>query len=87
MLQAYPTREYPEPPDPKEKKDKKKDAPVKKKKKLPPFPYPEWAVELQPTIDVVNEMQKLKEDKDNLLLNEEFIIQVNEQLARFRREI
>lgn len=49
MLLDYPERAYPEEDiiDPKKAKDKKKAAPPKKrKKKEPPFPTPEWAVEL-----------------------------------------
>ena len=74
MLQAYPERIYPEPEDPAKKKDKKKDAAPKKKKKLPPFPYPEWALDLQPTMDKVKEMELLKDDRDNLQLKEDFIL-------------
>ena len=52
LLAAYPEREYPE-PEPldakgkplKQKDDKKKVK--KKKKKEPPFPVPDWAVELE----------------------------------------
>ena len=52
MLQEYPQREYPEPEqlDAKGKPIKKnpKDAkPVKKAKKAPPFPMPDWAIELE----------------------------------------
>jgi len=54
MLQDYPPREYPEPeplgkdgkpikPSAKDLKDKK----PKKKKKEPPFPMPDWAIELE----------------------------------------
>jgi hypothetical protein len=52
MLQDYPPREYPE-PEPLDKNGKPikqnakdKDKKPKKKKKEPPFPTPEWAIEL-----------------------------------------
>lgn len=49
MLCDYPIREYPEVEevDPKKKgKDKDKDKKKKKRKKEPPFPLPDWAIEL-----------------------------------------
>lgn len=53
MLQDYPQREYPE-PEPLDAKGKpiKKDpkAKPKKKKKEPPFPTPDWAIELDAVI-------------------------------------
>jgi hypothetical protein len=55
MLQDYPEREYPEPEDPNAKKDKK--AVVKKKKKGPAFPTPEWAEELSAVRDKVKQME------------------------------
>ena len=48
MLSAYPERIYPEVDDDPKKKAKK-DAPKKRKKKEPPFPYPEWALEIKET--------------------------------------
>ena len=64
MLSAYPEREYPveEVIDPKKKKmmkpkeDEKKKK--KRKKKEPPFPIPEWAVELEALIAQVNTVKK-----------------------------
>jgi hypothetical protein len=60
MLEAYPQREYPE-PEPLDKNGKplKKDKneKPKKKKKEPPFPTPDWAVEL----DQVTQKVKLLE--------------------------
>jgi hypothetical protein len=53
MLQAYPERIYPDPVDPTKKDKKAKDAAPPKKKKMPPFPLPEWAIELPATMDVV----------------------------------
>ena len=85
MLQAYPEREYPEPEDPKEKKDKK--APPKKKKKLPPFPTPQWAEELPAVIQKVKEMEQLTSDRVNLHLDDAFVKSVNMQLQRFKKEI
>ena len=48
MLQDYPIREYPEEEveDPKNKKKKDDKTKKKKRKKEPPFPLPDWAVEL-----------------------------------------
>lgn len=54
MLQDYPPREYPE-PEPLDAKGKPikmsakdaKDKKPKKKKKEPPFPMPDWAIELE----------------------------------------
>ena len=51
MLLDYPEREYPEMEvfDPKKKKGappKKEEVKKKKKKKEPPFPTPDWAIEL-----------------------------------------
>ena len=54
MLQDYPPREYPEPepldakgkPIKQSSKDAKDKKPTKKKKE-PPFPMPDWAVELE----------------------------------------
>lgn len=57
MLVDYPQREYPEPEqlDKNGKPIKKKDDPKvkKKKKKEPPFPTPEWAIELQSVVNQV----------------------------------
>tara|TARA_B110000285_G_C15083474_1_gene594842 strand:+ start:1362 stop:1703 length:342 start_codon:yes stop_codon:yes gene_type:complete len=87
MLLDYPEREYPEVEeiDPK-KKDKK--APVKKKKKSKDvFPTPDWAEELVAVISKVDEMRKLAQDKTNLKLTDDFILKVDEQLTRFKKEI
>lgn len=49
MLQDYPIREYPEQEieDPKKKgKQAKEEKKKKKKRKEPPFPLPDWAIEL-----------------------------------------
>jgi hypothetical protein len=90
-LEDYPIREYPEPEDPNDKgKNAKKDAkppPKKKKKKEPPFPIPEWAVELEAVINKVKNMEQLVADKVNLKLDDEFCNQVAVQLARFKKEI
>ncbi len=54
MLLDYPEREYPviEVVDPKNKKSAKKEEEKKKKKKKkePPFPTPEWALQLEDVI-------------------------------------
>lgn len=86
MLQAYPERIYPEVEVDPKKKDKKAP-PKKRKKKEPPFPYPEWALEIDQTQEKIREMERLKDDKKNLMLDEDFIIKVNEQLERFKKEI
>lgn len=88
MLQDYPDRVYPEPEDDAAKKGNKKDkAPKKKKKKEPPFPTPEWAVEIEAVTDKVKEMEQLAADKENLKLDPEFITNVNAQMQRFKKEI
>ena len=84
MLIDYPIREYPEPED-LDPKNKKK--PVKKKKKKDNFPTPEWAEELSAVQDKVKEMQELANDKVNLKLNEEFLVNFKEQMDRFKKEI
>lgn len=93
MLLDYPEREYPDMEvfDPK----KKKGAPVKKeevkkpkkKKKEPPFPTPDWALELDAVVAQVRNMETLLADADNLHLTPEFMQKVNLQLARFKKEI
>lgn len=79
MLFDYPEREYPveEIIDPKKKKqaakakeeEKKKK---KKKKKEPPFPIPEWALELEALEQQVHNMEILVSDAQNLELEQEF---------------
>ena len=93
MLLDYPEREYADMEvfDPK----KKKGAPVKKeevkkpkkKKKEPPFPTPDWALELDAVVAQVRNMETLLADADNLHLTPEFMQKVNLQLARFKKEI
>lgn len=94
MLLDYPEREYPEMEvwDPKKNKGKapppKKEEPKKKKgKKQPPFPTPEWALELDSVIAQVRNMESLLADADNLQLTQEFIQKVNLSLARFKKEV
>ena len=93
MLLDYPEREYPEMEvfDPKNKNKKappkKEEVKKKKKKKEPPFPTPEWALELDAVIAQVRNMESLLADADNLHLTPEFIQKVNGQLARFKKEI
>ena len=66
MLKNYPPREYPEPEEPVKGKGGKmaakppaKAPPKKKKKKEPPFPTPEWAIELDDVISTVKNMESL----------------------------
>ena len=87
MLLDYPEREYPEPEDPNDKKKKEKAPPKKKKKKGDAFPTPEWATELEAVIAKVKSMEQLAADKANLKLNEDFCKRVQEQLARFKKEV
>ena len=94
MLHQYPQREYPEPEpeDPKGNKrgQAKKEEPKKKKKKKkkePPFPTPEWALELPAVIDTIKKIEVLIVDRDNLNLTEEFIKGVHTELDRFKKEV
>ena len=88
MLHEYPEREYPEPEDANDKKGKdKKPPPKKKKKREPPFPTPDWAEELEAVVKKVKEMEQLANDKVNLKLDDSFLVKVNEQLQRFKKEI
>lgn len=79
MLLDYPEREYPEMEvfDPKKKKGappkKEEVKKPKKKKKEPPFPTPEWALELDAVVAQVRNMESLLADADNLHLTAEFI--------------
>lgn len=61
LLQEYPEREYPEPDpvDPKTGKPipPKKGEKPKKKKKEPPFPTPEWAIDLDAVMAKVKSLQ------------------------------
>ena len=80
ILLDYPEREYPELDnvDPKKKKDVKKAPPKKKKKKEAPFPIPEWATELDAVVAKVKSMGMLASDKDNLQLDDDFLVKVQE---------
>ena len=80
ILLDYPEREYPELDnvDPKKKKDVKKAPPKKKKKKEAPFPIPEWATELDAVVAKVKSMEMLASDKDNLQLDDDFLVKVQE---------
>jgi len=80
MLLDYPEREYPEMEvfDPKKKKGaapakKEEVKKPKKKKKEPPFPTPEWALELDAVIAQVRNMESLLADAENLHLTPEFM--------------
>lgn len=68
--------------DPKKNKGKapppKKEEPKKKKGKVPPFPTPAWAIELDEVIAAVRNMEMLLADSDNLQLSTEFIQSVNQ---------
>ena len=92
MLLDYPVREYAEPEvlDPKKKKQVKKEEEKKKKKKKrkePPFPIPEWAIDLEQLIQQVGQMNSLVGEAENLNLDEAFVASVNDQLKRFKKEI
>ncbi len=92
MLLDYPERIYPEVEemDPKKKKQAKKEDDKKKKKKKrkePPFPIPEWAIELEQLVQQINQMQSLVADADNLHLELDFVTKVNDQLKRFKKEL
>lgn len=93
MLLDYPEREYPEMEifDPKKKgkqaPPKKEEVKKKKKKKEPPFPTPDWAIELDAVVAQVRNMESLLADAENLHLTTEFIQKVNGQLSRFKKEI
>lgn len=72
MLADYPIREYPEPEPLPQKKgargappkpDPKKAPPPKKKKKQPPFPTPEWALQLDAVVDTIKNLDTLLLDK------------------------
>jgi len=74
MLLDYPEREYPvvEVVDPKKKKQapkKEEEKKKKKKKKEPPFPTPEWALELDAVRSQVKNMENLLADSENLHLD------------------
>jgi hypothetical protein len=74
MMLDYPEREYPEVEivDPKKKKQVKKEEEKKKKKKKkkePPFPIPDWALELDSVVSQVENMHSLVADAENLYLD------------------
>ena len=77
MMLDYPEREYPviEVVDPKKKKAVKKEEEKKKKKKKkePPFPTPEWALELEAVRTQYKNMENLLADAENLHLDQEFV--------------
>lgn len=87
MLLDYPEREYPEEVEEDPKKKDKKAPPKKKKKSKDVFPTPEWAEELTAVIAKFDEMKRLAQDKTNLKLTDDFILKVDEQLTRFKKEI
>ena len=59
------------------KKDAGKKTPMKKKrKKEPPFIYPEWAQDLTAVISEVQNMEHLVHNSEDLNLDEEFVKQV-----------
>ena len=90
LLEQYPLREYPEPPEP-EPKGKGKapppPPPKKKKKKEPPFPTPEWAKELGVVESEVKSLVSLLQDKEALELSEDFAKRSKDQFDRFKKEI
>lgn len=92
LLIEYPQREYPE-PEPldakgkpiKQKDDKKK--PKKRRKKEPPFPTPEWALQLDDVKKTVKKISDLAARAEELSLEPDFLAQVDEQIKRFSMEI
>lgn len=90
LLHAYPDRVYPE-PEPLDKNGKplKKDKneKPKKKKKEPPFPTPDWAIELDKVVAKVKTLQILVQDAKNLKLDKEFLAEVDVVLKRLHMEI
>jgi hypothetical protein len=75
MLEDYPPREYPEPELLPAKKGArgapppKAPPPKKKGKKTPPFPTPDWALQLDAVVETVKNMETLVVDKANLELS------------------
>lgn len=92
MLVEYPERVYPDPPpvDAKGKPIKVKDDPKKKKKRKkrePPFPMPDWALELSAVQEKVKTIQNLVSNAKDLQLDKDFLEKEGEQMKRFRKEI
>ena len=75
MLQDYPIREYPEEEieDPKNKNKKKDDKKKKKRKKEPPFPLPDWAIELDAVKRQIQLVGKLQKNAKELELDQLFM--------------
>ena len=75
MLQDYPIREYPEEEveDPKNKKKKDDKTKKKKRKKEPPFPLPDWAVELDAVRRQMTLVGKLQKNAKELELDQNFM--------------
>ncbi len=86
----YPPREYPE-PEPLDAKGKplKKDPKAKpvKKKKGPPFPTPDWAMELDAVVQKVKLIEGLIAQAENLYLEKTFLADCDAVLKRFKKEI
>jgi hypothetical protein len=80
-LEDYPVREYPEPElldksgKPIKKDDKK---PKKKKKKEPPFPLPEWALQLEDVQKKVKLIDQLAHKSQELHLTKDFLQKTDE---------
>lgn len=90
LLEAYPEREYPA-PEPLDKNGKplKKDKneKPKKKKKEPPFPVPDWAVELDAVQMKVKALQQLIQNSKEYMMDAEFLQKCDVELKRFNNEI
>lgn len=90
LLFDYPPREYPE-PEPLDAKGKplKKDPKAKpvKKKKGPPFPTPDWAIELDAVVQKVKLIEGLIAQAENLYLEKTFLADCDSVLKRFKKEI
>jgi len=89
-LEAYPEREFPA-PEPLDKNGKplKKDKneKPKKKKKEPPFPTPDWALELDQIVGKVKSLHQLIGNHAELQLDKEFLGKCDLELKRMNMEI
>lgn len=89
LLEQYPPREYPEVEvvDPKNKNKKAPEPPKKKKKKKqPPFPTPEWALNLDTLKEEVKNLDDLMKDHANLELTPDFIAKTTVAFERFKKQ-
>lgn len=88
LLEQYPPREYPEVEiiDPKNK-NKKVEPPKKKKKKQPPFPTPEWALNLDTLKEEVQNLSvAFMKDHAYLELTQDIITRSTIAFERFKKQ-